>query len=541
MIPELSGKRTWTNLPKNIISKCATFIHRPKAVFLLLNALAGGAILTLSSCSSQPGSVTLSSGITGSYYNRLSEQIDKSTKDTVKLSVKNIESQGSQENLKRLLNRQVDFAIVQLDVANEAMRQEKVKAVAILANEYVHIITRKDSGLKTFADLQGKRVAVGTPGSGMSFTADRLLKADKITVQPDYSSFDEAFKKLKFQQVDAVIYVGSLGASKNLRQEFVNNPNLRLLPIKPALINQLTVFDPGSYRGAELPIGTYTSRLPIPDQNLLTLATPTVLVTRHNMNHRKVALVTWSILSTARTYSPFYPALQNEEPKNLLRKGLFYIHPAAEEVFEQGDPRMALMHYWESNSDLQAGVFILGTSSIVGLLLRQWHRQRSKKIVTTTANRINELKSLLPDHPQQALDGIEDLSQEHRLIFVEGAVTTEVYEQLRHKTQTFTDQCRRLLEQQRKKFVMETLLLLDEWQATLQTDPEAALQKLSYIKQQYRHMLLSDQVDIDAYMELMQLTLISLMTLVPKYSQNGTTSSKYDQTLKVNSNHSVEP
>jgi hypothetical protein len=69
---------------------------------------------------------------------------------------------------------------------------------------------------------------------------------------------------------------------------------------------------------------------------------------------------------------------------------------------------------------------------------------------------------------------------------------------------------------------MDTLLGLDEWQATLQTDPEAALQKLSYIKQQYRDMLLSDQVDIDAYMELMQLTLISLMTLAPKSSHNGT-------------------
>jgi hypothetical protein len=162
-------------------------------------------------------------------------------------------------------------------------------------------------------------------------------------------------------------------------------------------------------------------------------------------------------------------------------------------------------------------------------------------MVTTTTNRINELKLLLPDHPQQALDGIEDLSQEHRLMFVEGAVTTEVYEQLRQKTQTFTDQSRRLLEQQRKKFVMDTLLGLDEWQATLQTDPEAALQKLSHIKQQYREMLLADQVDIEAYVELMQLTLISLMTLVPKHSQNGTNYPKNKQTLKVNSNNLVEP
>ncbi|ARV63026.1 TRAP ABC transporter substrate-binding protein [Nostocales cyanobacterium HT-58-2] len=506
-------------------------------MLLLLGGLAGGVTLTLSSCSSQPSSITISTGIDGSYYNRLGKQIANSIKATVKISVTNIASQGSQENLKRLLDHQVDFAIVQLDVANEAMRKGQVKAVAILANEYVHIITQKDSGLKTFANLEGKRVAIGTLGSGISFTANRLLKANHISVQPDNSGFEQAFRKLKFRQVDAVIYVGSLGASQNLRQQFVNNPDLRLLPIEPALINHLTVFDPGSYHSATLPVGTYTSRPPIPSQQLLTLSTPTVLVTRPQMNQQEVGLVTWSILSTARTYSQFYPALQDEEPKNLLRKGLFYIHSAADEVFEQGDPRMAFMRYWENNNDLQSGVVILGTTSIVGLLLRQWHRQKSKKMVTTTANRINELKSLLPEHPQQALEGIEELSQEHRLMFIEGAVTTEVYEQLRQKTQTFTDQCRRLFEQQRKKFVMDTLLLLDEWQATLQTDPEAALQKLSYIKQQYRQMLLADQVDIDAYMELMQLTLISLMTLVPKNSHNGKNYAKNDQTIEVNVNN----
>jgi hypothetical protein len=66
--------------------------------------------------------------------------------------------------------------------------------------------------------------------------------------------------------------------------------------------------------------------------------------------------------------------------------------------------------------------------------------------------------------------------------------------------------------------------LLDEWQESLQTDPETALQKLKQIKQQYRDMLLSDQVDIEAYIELMNLTLISLMTLAPKSSHDSVNS-----------------
>ncbi len=502
--------------------KCFRLIYQPKYVFLVFSSLAGGVLLSvLSSCSQKPHSVTLSSGTVGSYYNRLGDQINYSTSTTVGLSVQNLDSQGSQENLQRLLANQVDFAIMQLDVANEAMRQGKVKAIAILAKEYVHIIARKNSGLKTFDDLRGKRVAVGTPGSGILFTARQLNQADKLKIQEDTSNFGKAFNKLKSRQVDAVIYVGSLGVSENLRQIFLENPDFNLLPIRTALVNNLTVLDPSSYESATLPLGTYASRPAIPNREVPTLSTATVLVTRPDMNRQTVGLVTWSILSTARTYSPFYPELQSSKAEELMREGLFYIHPGAEVVYEQGDPRAVLIRYWENNNDLQAGVFILVTTSVLGLLLRQWHRQKSKKIMTTTNNRISELKSLLPDHPQQALDGIEDLSQENRLTFIEGVVSTEVYEQLRHKTQTFADQCRTLIEQQRKKFIMDTLLLLDEWQATLQTNPEAALQKLTQIKQQYRDMLLSDQVDIEAYIELMELTLISLMTLTPKSSHDS--------------------
>ncbi len=87
---------------------------------------------------------------------------------------------------------------------------------------------------------------------------------------------------------------------------------------------------------------------------------------------------------------------------------------------------------------------------------------------------------------------------------------------MRQKTQTFADRCQNLLEQRRKRFVLDTLLLLDDWQASLQLDPQAALQKLNQIKQQYREMLLADQVDIKTYIELMEL--ISVMMLVPQTS-----------------------
>ncbi len=482
--------------------------------------------LLLAGCSlNQPESVRLSGGPAGGFYYRLGAQIGDSVKLSGDMVVENLPTQGSVQNLQDLRDRKTDFAIVQLDVVNESMRKGEVQAVLALANEQVHVVTHVQSNIKTLADLRGKRVAIGASGSGINHTATRLLQAASLSVQADGSSFATGLQRLQAQQLDALIYVGNMGASETLRQQFLQSRQLQLLPLPPSLINYLVGLDPGSYRKATIPIGTYGPTPSIPAQELTTFSTATVVVTRPDVAKQKVGLLTWAILSNSRKYAQFYPELETGDATSLMQAGLFYIHPAAIAVFQQGDPREAWMRYVESNSDLQAGLVILLGTSGIGLALRSWRRERSKKLIGTTTKRINELKALLPQDPQETLRGIEELSQEHRVMFIDGVVSADVYEEVRQKTHMFAEQCRDILDSQRKKFVLDTLLLLDDWQETLQTDPSAAVQKLGQIKQQYREMLVADQVDIQAYIEIMELTLISLMTLMPRLSASPPDSS----------------
>jgi uncharacterized protein len=483
--------------------------------------IAGIVLWGVGGCAPRPQRITIASGLEGGFYNRLGSQIQESAQITGGLTVENIPSQGSLQNLQNLRDRKADFAIVQLDVASDFLRQGQGKALVILANEHVHIITQANSSIKTVEDLQGKRVAIGSPGSGIHYTATGFLKALGLEVKPDPSNFDTGMQKLAQRQIDALIYVGSVGASEKLRQKFLapTGSQFRLISVPPQLVNYLTGLHPSAYQADLISAGTYRPRPAIPPQDIATFSTATVVLTRADADKHTVGLLTWAIVSTARQYAQFYPALQTGDARSLLQKGLIYAHPAAQQVLEQGDPRDAWVRYWESNSDLQAGLVILLGTSGIGLLLQYWRRERSKKLLGTTLKRIHELKDLLPHDPQETLRGIEDLSQEHRVMFIDGVVTAEVYDEVRQKTQMFADQCRGVLEQQRKTFVLDTLLLLDDWQETLQTDPEAAVQKLGQIKQQYRQMLLADQVDIQAYIEIMELTLISLMTLTPRVSR----------------------
>ena len=518
-------------------------------------------LLSLTSCGAAPGSLRLATGSPTGYYYQLGLALETSAEEAVDLEVEIIQSKGSIENLEQLLAGDIDFAIVQLDVAQESMKQGDVKAIAVLAQEHVHLISRQlgpatdetsrsvlpqgseiedpvPSSAPTLSDLEGSRIAIGTSGSGIRFTADKILEAARLEpakgkIEANESGFGEALELLSTGEVDAAFYVGRLGASQSVRQAFIDDPTLTMLPLSPSLINYLTVQNPGAYRTATIPRGIYGVRPSIPDTKLTTLTTPTVLITRPDTNAKAVRLMTWSILATARRYATFYPELQSGDPNSLLRQGLFYIHQSANGVYEEGDPRRAWIRYWENNSDLQAGLFLLVATSSLGVLFRRWRWRRSQYLINQTSNRISAISKTLGDRPEEAQRAIRELDEDSRLQFIAGNISDDIYRQVQQRTQSYDDQCSLLIETQRREQILETLLLLDEWQETLQSDPDLALQKLSQIRQQYREMLLSNQVDIQAYMELVELTLISVMTLAPKQREQvdigsvlTTTSSK---------------
>ncbi len=157
-------------------------------------------LLTISyfvgSCTTQKTTVSISSGSPGSGYQSISSQIKLSAETVEQIDVTdNYNSQGSQQNLQRLLNKEVDFAIVQLDVASQAMKEGKVNTLLVLTQEYLHIVTKEDSDIKTLADLQGKRVIVGAEGSGIYFTSKRIFEATNLTIK-EIKSNEDRLKKL---------------------------------------------------------------------------------------------------------------------------------------------------------------------------------------------------------------------------------------------------------------------------------------------------------------------------------------------------------
>ncbi len=470
--------------------------------------------------------ISISSGSNGSGYQKISQQIIESAKDVANINLQDeFQSQGSLQNLEKLLNQETDFALLQLDVAREAMKEGKVEAVAILAKEYLHFITRNDlSGVNDYdvTKLQQKKIAVGVPGSGIYFTSSRILNAinlngTNLDVAEVKLGTNEAFAQLLNGAIDALVYVGPLGTSPKVKQELLENTNIKLIGLTTSIQNYLTLNFPESYQKAYIPQGVYRISPSEPSQNLPTVSTATALVTRPDVEQKTVALLTWSIISTARNYGQFFPELTRaEEPQSLLHKGLVHIHPGAAQAMAYGDPRSLWLRYLRDNKPLQAASIMLLSTSTIGFLLRWWRKRRSSEIIKSSRQSIAELRALVEDNPQKALENIEQLRQQHRLMLVDGALSKEAYEEIERMTSILGDRCRSWQKGQERKFALYTLKLVVDCQNELQKDPRYALERINQVERDLKTMLLSNEIDIETYALIKQLILTLIMCFVPQ-------------------------
>jgi TRAP transporter TAXI family solute receptor len=130
-------------------------------------------------------------------------------------------SAGSVANVNAVASGQLESGFSQADVATWAHSgtgvwegRPAVAGLRLIANLYpesVHIVARKGAGIKTVADLKGKRVALDEPGSGTLINARAILAAYGLKdadLKPEYIKPNQAGDKLKDGSLDAFFFTG---------------------------------------------------------------------------------------------------------------------------------------------------------------------------------------------------------------------------------------------------------------------------------------------------------------------------------------------
>ena len=169
---------------------------------------------------------------------------------------------GSTENVTLMDEGKVELGVIQLDVTLDAMEGEDGVPLRVIAPMYPNVIqiaTLADSDITCFDDLRGKRVSVGSPGSGVLTTNEIILETLGMSmddIEPQYLSFTETTDAFRNGAVDAVLV--NTAAPAPFLVDLETTDEIKLIPLSDEEIAKFTEKFP-FYVEATIPGGTYSS------------------------------------------------------------------------------------------------------------------------------------------------------------------------------------------------------------------------------------------------------------------------------------------
>lgn len=160
---------------------------------------------------------------TGVYFslgNAYAEQVSNATEGKIKATA--AETGASVQNVQQLVGGTYQVAFSLADTAADAVegkgsfdgKKQPIQAISRIYPNYTQVIVRSDAGIASIADMRGKRVSTGSPGSGTEVIANRLLESAGLNPAADVSAqrldLTKTVDGMKDGSIDALFWSGGL-------------------------------------------------------------------------------------------------------------------------------------------------------------------------------------------------------------------------------------------------------------------------------------------------------------------------------------------
>jgi TRAP transporter TAXI family solute receptor len=206
----------------------------------------------------------------------------------------------------------------------------KLGAIARIYPNFIQIVASNGSGIKTLADLKGKRVSIGAEGSGTALNAAVIFKAAGFTfndlAKVDHTPFASSVRLVEQGSLDATLQSAGLGV-ESIRHLLASGQST-LIPV-PADI----VANAGSavYVAATIPAGTYDGQ----SGDVLTASVPNFLVTREGVSDDLAYQMTKSLFDHLDQLVQTHPAAKDIDIKKAATGLPIPLHPGAERYYRE--------------------------------------------------------------------------------------------------------------------------------------------------------------------------------------------------------------
>ena len=244
---------------------------------LISVALALVMLLAVAGCGAGSTTMTMGTGGTAGTYYGYGGVLGQYITNNAGINVTVVSTDGSKANIQGIEAGNYQLGTVQSDVMTYAWEGTRsfetegkinsFRTVAGLYAESVQLVTM-DPEIKSVADLAGRSVSIGAPGSGVYFNAIDVLGAAGLTendIKAQYQSFADSADALKDGKIDAAFIVA--GAPTPAITELCTTNSAYLVPIDGEIAEKLMADCPfysvytvpaGTYAGQEADVNTVT-------------------------------------------------------------------------------------------------------------------------------------------------------------------------------------------------------------------------------------------------------------------------------------------
>ncbi|ATL91705.1 immunogenic protein [Aeromonas sp. CU5] len=243
-------------------------------------------------------------------------------------------TRGSMANLKALNKGEVQLALVQSDVLHHALHgsgpfsgqgaNHELRSLFRLYQESLTLLAAPNSGITTLADIEGKRVYPGNPGTGEQITSKALMAA--MGWQPgqfvayQLKSNSEPLEGLCDGSLDAAFVVE--GHPSLSIGDLINRCKVRLIPIEGEQVDKLLKRHP-YYQRSRIAANLYPGQT----SSLNNIGMSAELVTLDSLPDPIVRTVRDTLLTRVKQFSRLHPALSKVTPEQLQAQTELPLHP----------------------------------------------------------------------------------------------------------------------------------------------------------------------------------------------------------------------
>lgn len=213
------------------------------------------------------------------------------------ISMVPIVTRGALENPRLVSGGELEMALTNADLAYYAHRGEgpyeaplDILAAGVLHPSILHLIARAGGSVSNFADLRGKRVAIGPAGGPTVTLTSLLLEAHGMSLDdivPSFLSYSDGFTQLGDANVDAAFALAGFPTAAVMQTRVTRE--LAFIHVEPTVIARLLAQNPYYYQ-VDLPAQVYDT-----ETGSTVLSIPNILIVRGSESDDAVFKVVESI------------------------------------------------------------------------------------------------------------------------------------------------------------------------------------------------------------------------------------------------------